>query len=1775
MAIQFARVEIVGRSSWGNACCKGAYNARTKVKDEKTNVTYNFSNKGDNVHHAVLLPEHVNKKFLSVAELMNEVERCEKQKNSQLLKDIVLALPDDKELSLQDRINITYLLIEKRGWVKEGLGVQVDIHKPHDGEKNWHAHLLITTRRFTECGQFLSPKKARDLNPEFKTGRSGNFIVPEAQQIHEDLRDIINDYFKEMGLDKRVDSIGINPQEHIGPVRMRSVMNAASMRNEERRIAEIEHLNNGQALLDKVTRHMSVFTKSDLMRAVKSVPNEETRQKLVEEALADKSVISLFKEDGTYTHYYTTREVRLEESKILRLSGYVANGDNILMNGSKSLIKHTQGLMESARSDLTEEQYTALSELITSGSGLRILRGRAGVGKSRVLHKVRLIAESNNINVIGLAPTHKAKEVLASNGFESTDTIKGMLFKLANGRFSLPKGSLLVVDEAGMVGNDDYRELLRVAATRKCNVILSGDERQLTSVQRGGMFEVFANKYGSSTILDIKRQEAEWGKSVAKAFSEGNVRTGVSILSQANCIDIQENREESMQALLARWHNSSADLSNKLILAVKNKDVSALNHGARQYLKLEGKLSGLEVEVGGNYYMKGDRILIGKTDKELGLINGEIGEILKASKDRFVVSMQNTGSSDARIIEFNPSEYGNFKHGYATTIFKAQGASIRDVYVFHDGFAGLRNSYVALSRHILELNLYVNNKSTPGIDALIKQLSYDPERGSSLHYFSEEEVKIHRENTETLANISLFDSILLSAYDVAARGITKLADKYLPSSEYYNYREPEQKRFSVTEVIDKVYEQNHNVASVVYENKQVVGGNLNTYTDHEVNRDNSDKAVPHSRTVLSAQERFYANTDYDGKKERSSFDLKTKWDREAELLRKEVCYKAESIATALLGQPNKRLSSGKELRFGDTGKIVVRISGEKAGTWYNFSEDKGGDMFSLVQDVRGGDFKGAANYLRNTFGIEDSLRLNRGHLKLVYDHENSNVTEKYIKQQEASRREAKAKQAMVNKLYDQSKSILVYSTAHRYLTKVRSITCALGGDIRTTGIYEKEAGKSFPALVAFARDEGGNITGGQRLLLDSKTYEKAKVDTPKKSFGRISGSFVEVSNPGCDLRNLSGQLLKSHEAITIIAEGLETALSIKQALSEHSEKKGIEQIRILCSLGISNIKNYRPREGEKIIIAADNDGPDATTHKVIENASLELSSKGAFVEIVRPERLGDFNDMLKDKSLGETAIRDSFKNALGRHQAVTLSEYLGNNKGAYRLSVQEQKNLAFIQKYDLPENTIVDGYRRSSTLGMLELEHSRKSLEFASACYKQNREILLEARDWGYLASEVVSTKSMLGLDEIRAHSFCTNLRDNHLEGYLKKNITEFVQQKNKVGSINTLKPIIFAEQEFLKEVYDSLRSPIKQRPNSIARKLEAAEIAAKQPELLGKIFLLADELIKEHGQSEKSVCSYLSSSLNTGDVYTELDKKVETHRINQAISKLDDQIDAATTIEGAIKALDDKQKFCMRIYQNLKYKEADTNDFKLLSQVAKIFQSEKISDQLRESVKASIELGIHSKEFLLNELKTTNNSKNTYIKLSKEVEAASINNTLGALDETIKESQNLQKTIKLLEAKSKFLAGLEGNLKYPEIHNETLIKSIEHAYKNHQNDTLNHLHQIIKLHINHVQTKPSDINKILQSSGDMGSAFKVLHKSYGSHVISMIHGALKTIGSGKTVNIDHKHFNCPVKFMDHVISTRTHEYFPHKEVQKIQDQLLLEHQKQLTLSKTMYGPSL
>lgn len=1709
MAIQFARIEIVGRSSGGNACCKGAYNARTIVKDVNTNVIYNFQNKGDNVYHEIMLPEGVDQKYKSVAELMNEIERCEKRKDSQLVKDIVLALPDDKELSLQDRIEIVHRLIEKREWIKEGLGVQIDIHQPHDGEKNWHAHLLVTTRRFTKDGLSFG-EKATDLNPEFKKFGKRAYIVPELQQIHEELKNITNDYFKELGLENRVDAIGIDPQEHIGPVRMRSVLNQAVERNEDRYIASIEHLNSGQRLLEKVTHHMSVFNVGDLKRAVKFIPDGEVRERLVEDALASKSLLELHDEQGKNTGYYTTVEIREEEEKLLRLSSYVASGKNVIAMGGLKATENTNRLIESVPGSFSSEQKLALSHLLMDESGVRIVRGRAGSGKSHVLGQVATIAKSCGVNVIGLAPTHKAREELAKKpDFDQNDTVKGMLFKLRHGRFELPKYSLLVVDEAGMVGNEDYHELMRVAATRKCNVILAGDERQLASVQRGGMYEVYASSYGSTTLLDIQRQKSDWGKSVAMAFSRGEVATGVGILQAQNRLLVASNANESMQNLLSHWSKSEEKIADRLIIAVKNKDVDALNHGARQYLKVEGVLSGEEIAVGGHHYMQGDRILIKQTNKELGLTNGDLAQLVAVSKDKFVLCLENEdkGSKDNKEISFNPSSYSGFRHGYATTVFKAQGASIRDVFVFHDGFAGVRNSYVALSRHVNELKLYINNQSTISTAHLVKQLSHDPEIGSSLSYLTKADLAKQELNNEYEKNKGFFGRMVEGAVDFTAKQLITLADKYLPKSEYYEYKPPQVVPERVEAVLDAIGADmmmgQEEASTVIHvQEKIAVGENVmsaNNINNIQVKTEGSvynpghianvDTVLSVNKSSQSTKQRFYANADY-ARNAAKNLQRKTVWDNESEQLRNVVRFKAEQIARDLLGEPNKKLSDGRTLRFGENGKIAVRISGERMGTWYDFSSSTGGDIFALVQEKQACDFKAAAEYLRRECGMQ---RLDAGgSLKLVHDHNNSDLTKKYIKERQAEERAAKAKQMFVTNLHARAKDIGDRSVAHRYLTQRRGITCEVGVDIKITGI--KNQGQYLPAIVAFARNEQGVITGGQQILLDKRTGGKADVDIAKRSFGKIAGSFVEVGRG----ENAS----KGKVNVTIIAEGLETALSVKQALANGPNNKEI-QVKVLCSLGISNIKNYQAVAGEKIIIAADNDGQHAVTSKTIDTAQEELQGKGAYVEIARPERVGDFNDVLQQNTNGEgeKEIQNVFKGAMTRMTATTLKEYFINTDKGDVLESADKLNIAYIEKYDLPQDSIVDAYRKSNMSGQLELEGVKKGLEMAASHYTNNIETLKEAKQWGYNGDEKAVTKSMIGMDAKQSSEYCIGIRDKHLTQYLGKHLGEFEKQKDGKYDIALVKPIMIAEQDFLKATYESLKAPIDEHAINIRDFLQAGKIASTKPQTLDNVFTLANDLVKEGSESEVKLTLSLSNTKNMNTMHSVLLARLELTRFYSKPRMLEQERLTTKHVASAFSIIEKEQDLIANMHGKIVYHSFDKD----LMQKAELAYTQKENNDLGSLKKIalqSLEIGAKTEINLLKDLQNTTDLKATREKIGGDIESHHIKESIAIFNAQKREAKTLAEVVQTLSKEQLYLSELSKNLEYPKHIDKELTNIIDTAKENKEINAIDKLQTLSHRSLETGAKTEAGLLKDLQNTSDLRGACEKIGGNIESHFI-------------------------------------------------------------------------
>jgi hypothetical protein len=78
----------------------------------------------------------------------------------------------------------------------------------------------------------------------------------------------------------------------------------------------------------------------------------------------------------------------------------------------------------------------------------------------------------------------------------------------------------------------------------------------------------------------------------------------------------------------------------------------------------------------------------------------------------------------------------------------------------------------------------------------------------------------------------------------------------------------------------------------------------------------------------------------------------------------------ERIALALLGEPNRGLSTRDQLRYGAHGSLAIELAGEQAGAWYDHEREEGGGALDLIQRERKCDPKGALAWLRDELGIE-------------------------------------------------------------------------------------------------------------------------------------------------------------------------------------------------------------------------------------------------------------------------------------------------------------------------------------------------------------------------------------------------------------------------------------------------------------------------------------------------------------------------------------------------------------------------------------------------------------------------------------------------------------------------------------------------------------------------------------------------------------------------------------------------------------------------------------
>jgi putative DNA primase/helicase len=83
--------------------------------------------------------------------------------------------------------------------------------------------------------------------------------------------------------------------------------------------------------------------------------------------------------------------------------------------------------------------------------------------------------------------------------------------------------------------------------------------------------------------------------------------------------------------------------------------------------------------------------------------------------------------------------------------------------------------------------------------------------------------------------------------------------------------------------------------------------------------------------------------------------------------------RAAEIVQSFLGEPNRRLSTRRQLRWGSRGSFALNVQGDKAGLWFDHENCCGGDIIDFLKHQLGssiGDaIKYALRYLGPSFGV--------------------------------------------------------------------------------------------------------------------------------------------------------------------------------------------------------------------------------------------------------------------------------------------------------------------------------------------------------------------------------------------------------------------------------------------------------------------------------------------------------------------------------------------------------------------------------------------------------------------------------------------------------------------------------------------------------------------------------------------------------------------------------------------------------------------------------------
>jgi ATP-dependent exoDNAse (exonuclease V) alpha subunit len=467
---------------------------------------------------------------------------------------------------------------------------------------------------------------------------------------------------------------------------------------------------------DGLTAQASSFARQDVIAALGGELAGATRVEL--EGLADRFLaertVAVVAERAVEERRWSTPELLAVEQRL------VATATDRIGEQTAVVSHDAVRAALAAHPTAGDDQQAVLRDVCQGGAGVAVVVGRAGTGKTFALGAARHGWQLDGYRSLACAPTGIATVSLEAEGFEEVATCDRLLADLDRGQERLDGRTVLVVDEAGMLGSRKLARLLDHAQQAQAKVVLVGDDRQLAAIDAGGGFRALRLRLGASELTENRRQHQAWEREALELVRSGLVEEAVAAYRAYDRVVAAESKPAATLALLQDWWQAWQDAERDpahgvIVLAGRRAEVDRLNTACQQLLAARGRLGPDRLQVEDLQLAVGDRVVCGRNAiAQLGVANGTRGTITALDPEARTLTIRVDAKEPREVML--PAWYLDGRGrgernrrvdlAYATTGHRAQGLTKWRALVRLTGQEDSNWLYVQLSRARHQTTLY-------------------------------------------------------------------------------------------------------------------------------------------------------------------------------------------------------------------------------------------------------------------------------------------------------------------------------------------------------------------------------------------------------------------------------------------------------------------------------------------------------------------------------------------------------------------------------------------------------------------------------------------------------------------------------------------------------------------------------------------------------------------------------------------------------------------------------------------------------------------------------------------------------------------------------------------------------------------------------------------------------------------------------------------------------------------------------------------------------------